>query len=85
MASGRYLGFTDTHDLAHFEAGRPPLWVPQILAHLIPEILSHPGIVISGGTSLYASRRSADPMPPAGPRTAGGEGEEGDVEHVKAS
>jgi len=25
------------------------------------------------------------PMPPAGPRTAGGEGEEEDIEHVKAS
>jgi hypothetical protein len=24
-------------------------------------------------------------MPPAGPRTAGGEGEEEDIEHVKAS
>jgi hypothetical protein len=53
-----------------------PVAVPKILTHLIPEILSHPRIVISGRTSPYYA--SPVPVP------VEAEGEE-DVDNVEAS
>jgi hypothetical protein len=44
------------------------------------------GFVSSGNSDPPRDRHKRQlPMPPAGPRTAGGEGEEEDIEHVKAS